>query len=248
MSHSAQAKKAIIMGATSGIGQEVARCLSEKGWLLGLAGRRTAVLEQMQKDLHGVIAIAQIDITDANSSKRLEDLILSMGGIDLYFHSSGIGFQNTDLNPDLETATLETNALGFVRCITTVFNYSAQHPEKQLHIAAISSIARTKGLGAAPAYSATKRLQSQYLESLAQLAHIRHLPIILTDIRPGFVDTPLIESSNYPLKLEAKEVAKKIVRAIEKKRSVVTLDWRYRLLVAGWRLIPRCIWVRLPIH
>lgn len=76
---------------------------------------------------------------------------------------------------------------------------------------------------------------------------MRGLNIRFTDIRPGFVATDLIKDGNYPLKLRADDVAKMIVRAIEKKKAVVTIDWRYRLLVFFWRMIPRCVWKRLKI-
>ena len=74
---------------------------------------------------------------------------------------------------------------------------------------------------------------------------MRHLPIRITDIRPGFVATDLIAGSNYPLQLSAQDVAKDIVQAVEHGKEVVTIDWRYRLLVGAWQLIPRWIWTRL---
>lgn len=237
------------MGATSGIGLEVVRELARQGWLVGIAGRRDDVLRQIQAQEPQVIATRHIDVTDDDAPARLLQLIDAMGGIDLYFHSSGIGYQNTALEIDKELATVETNALGFTRMIDTVFHYLEQRPEHEGHIAVISSIARTKGLGAAPAYSATKRFVSHYMECLSQLCHIRHLSHIrLHDIRPGFVRTPLIADGNhYPLQLDPRRVARSIVRGINRRRAVITVDWRYRLLVAGWRLIPRWLWVRLPI-
>ena len=119
--------------------------------------------------------------------------------------------------------------------------------ETSFRIACITSIAGTKGLGAAPAYSATKRMQNHYLECLSQLARMRRLPIRITDVRPGFVATDLISGSSYPLQLKADDVAKGIVHAIEKKKEVVTIDWRYAILVFFWRIIPRWLWVRLRI-
>lgn len=236
------------MGATSGIGLEVARVLADRGWQTGLAGRRIERLEQLKKELPNVTAVRQIDITEDTSPDRLAGMIAEMGGIDLYFHSSGIGWQNTELDSEKETATVETNAAGFVRMINVAWHHFAAHPERHGHIAVISSIAGTKGLGAAPAYSATKRFQNHYIECLAQLAHIRRLPITLTDIRPGFVATDLIAGSGYPMQLRADRVALDIVRAIERRRTVVTIDRRYRILVALWHLIPRHLWVRMNIR
>ncbi len=237
------------MGATSGIGLEVVKVLASKGWQLGVAGRRDDVLQQLKDEVPQVVAAQSIDITRDDAPQRLNGLINELGGIDLYFHSSGIGYQNPDLDADKEQRTVETNAVGFTRMVDAMFNYFAQRPDHQGHIAVISSIARTKGLGAAPAYSATKRYVSHYLECLSQLCTIRRLRHIhLHDIRPGFVRTPLIADGNrYPMQLDPERVAQSIVRGIERDRSVITVDWRYRLLVAGWRLLPRWLWVRLPI-
>lgn len=240
-------RKAVIVGATSGIGLEVARALAAQGWLLGLAGRRTERLQQLQRELPQVVAIRTIDVTREEAPQQLDALIQEMQGMDLYFHSSGIGYQNTPLDVEKEMATVETNAVGFTRMVTAAWHYFAARPDRRGHMAVISSIAGTKGLGAAPAYSSTKRFQNHYLECLSQLARIRRLPITFTDIRPGFVTTDLIRGSNYPMQLRAEEVARRIVRALNRRESVVTIDGRYRLLVFFWRLIPRWLWVRLRI-
>ncbi|MBQ0085938.1 MAG: SDR family NAD(P)-dependent oxidoreductase [Prevotella sp.] len=239
-------KKAIVLGATSGIGLKVVKQLSSQGWNVGVAGRRIERLKEIEDSIEGVTAIEQIDITKDDASQKLLTLIEKMGGIDLYFHSSGIGFQNVSLQQDKEIDTMQTNALGFTRMMDTAFNYFAEKGGG--HIAVISSIAGTKGLGAAPAYSATKRFQRHYIESLLQLAHIRKLNIIFTDIRPGFVTTDLIKDSDFPMQLHPTIVAKQIVKAIEKRKSVVTIDWRYRILVFFWKLIPRWMWVRMQIR
>lgn len=248
MKNDEKCRKAVVMGATSGIGLEVARELCRRGWQVGIAGRREQELKRIQSETDGVVAWARIDITDADAPAQLLQLIAQLGGIDLYFHSSGIGYQNPALDADKELSTVQTNALGFTRMVDAAFTYFAQR-EQPGHIAVISSIARTKGLGAAPAYSATKRYVSHYMECLEQLCTIRHLRNIrLHDIRPGFVRTPLIADGNsYPMQLDAARVARSIVRGVERNRHVITVDWRYRLLVAGWRLIPRWLWVRLPI-
>ena len=241
-------RRAIIVGATSGIGLEVAKVLAEKGWIVGIAGRRQELLQQIQRKQMNIIATEQIDVTHEDAPERLLTLIGKTGGMDLYFHSSGIGYQNTELDMELELATVETNALGMTRMVGAAFHYFEQHPERKGQIAVISSIAGTKGLGAAPAYSATKRYVNHYLECLCQLCHIRHIRhISIHDVRPGFVRTALISGSNYPLQLDASKVARQIVRGLEHGRSIITVDWRYRLLVAFWRLIPRWLWVRLRI-
>lgn len=256
-------KRAIVMGATSGIGKEVARLLAANGYEVGIAGRREERLVQMAQATPGIAAHRQIDVTKEDAPTELHKLIDELGGMDIYFHSSGIGWENVALDANKELKTVETNGMGFVRMVSAAYNWFAEQKadeakqrgeeaeqrasgkERKARIACITSIARTRGLGAAPAYSATKRMQAHYLECLSQQARMRHLNIGITDIRPGFVATDLIAGSHFPLQLKAEDVARTIVRAIERGREVVTIDWRYRLLVAAWQLIPRWLWVRL---
>ena len=243
-------KKAIVMGATSGIGMEVAKLLAAKGWQVGIAGRRTERLQALTAE--GIACYQQIDVTSADAPTQLQQLIDKLGGMDLYFHSSGIGWQNNQLDIEKELKTVETNGMGFTRMVDTAFNWFAAHAREKerkhnYRIACITSIAGTKGLGAAPAYSATKRFQNHYLECLAQQARMRQLPISITDLRPGFVATDLIAGSRYPLQLRAEEVARHIVHTIEKGKEVKVIDWRYAILVFFWRHIPRWLWTRLKI-
>ena len=239
---------AIVMGATSGIGYEVAKILASRGWRVGVAGRREAILAQMVAETDGIVAYEVIDVTIPDAVDGMHNLIDKLGGMDLYFHSSGIGYQNTELDADKELRTIETNCLGMTRLVGEAFRYFEQHPETEGQIAVISSIARTKGLGAAPAYSASKRFTSHYLESLSQLKTIKGIQNIhISDIRPGFVKTPLIEGSNFPMQLDAGKVAISIVDGIERRKPVITVNWLYRLLVFFWQMIPRFMWIRMRI-
>lgn len=238
-------KRAIIIGATSGIGQKVADLFLQQGWRIGIAGRREEALKQMQKTAPAQIEIEKIDITKEDAVIHLHNLIERLGGMDLFFLSSGIGFQNRDLNPEVELNTAHTNVEGFIRMTTFAFNYFKT--KKKGHIAVISSIAGTKGLGVAPAYSATKRFQNTYIDALAQLSKIQRLKICFTDIRPGFVSTDLLKSGKYPMLMETDLVARKIFKALIHKKRIIIIDWRYQILVFFWRMIPLWIWERLPI-
>lgn len=237
-------KKAIVVGATSGIGLEVARLLAKRGYKVGVAGRRVERLTEAVKSTEGIVTYRQIDVNDENAPIKLRELIAELGGMDLYFHSSGIGWENCKLDIDREMKTVETNAVGFTRMVSAAYRWLADN-NKEGRIACITSIASTRGLGAAPAYSATKRFQSHYLECLSQQARMRGLKIRITDIRPGFVATDLIAGSHFPLQLSAESVARTIVKAIEHGKEIVTIDWRYRLLVAAWSFIPRWMWIRI---
>ena len=239
-------KKAIIVGASSGIGQEVARLLLADGWHIGVAARREEPLMALKATAPEHVEVMTIDVTKEDAGEQLLMLIERLGGMDLYFHASGIGKQNRTLTEDIELRTMATNAVGFTRMIGTAYRYFAERGNG--HIAAISSIAGTKGLGPAPAYSATKALQATYLQALEQQACQRKLDIRITDIRPGFVDTALLNDDfPYPLMMKPETVAKDIVQSIYRKRHVRIIDWRYRVLTKGWQLIPRWLWRRFKI-
>jgi short-subunit dehydrogenase len=239
-------KNAIIVGASSGIGMEVAKVLLSDGWQLGIAARREDKLLELKAMAPERIKVMAIDVTQPDAGERLLCLIDELGGMDLYFHASGIGRQNRNLKADIELRTMETNAVGFTRMIGTAYRYFAQRGEG--HIAAITSIAGTKGLGPAPAYSATKALQATYLQALEQQSRQSGLRIRFTDIRPGFVDTALLNGDfKYPMLLQPAAVARDIVGSIYKRRHVRIIDLRYRILTFFWRLIPNWLWRRFRL-
>ena len=234
-------KRAVVIGASSGIGMEVAKRLLQDGWTLGVAARRVELLQTI-----GAAEVAEIDVTAEDATARLRDLVARLGGMDLFFYASGIGKQNRELKEDIELATMQTNGLGFTRMIGEAYRYFAERGEG--HIAAITSIAGTKGLGPAPSYSATKAMQNVYLQALEQQANARGLRIRFTDIRPGFVDTALLNGDfKYPMMLRPENVAREIISAINSHQHIRVIDWRYRLLTAFWRRIPRFIWRKLKL-
>lgn len=234
-------KRAIVIGASSGIGREVAKLLMKEGWTVGVAARRVDKLEELD-----AAAVEQIDVTREEATGRLQTLISKLGGMDLFFYASGIGKQNRELKEDIELAMVETNGVGFTRMIGEAYRYFAERGHG--HIAAITSIAGTKGLGPAPSYSATKAMQNVYLQALEQQANARGLKIHFTDIRPGFVDTDLLKGDfHYPMMLKPERVAKEILYAINHRQHIRIIDWKYRILTAFWRRIPRYIWRRFRL-
>lgn len=215
--------------------------LTEQGWSVGVAARRTELLHGI-----GAAAVERIDVTTDEATEALERLIGKLGGMDLFFYASGIGKQNRELTEQTELATVQTNGLGFTRMIGEAYRYFAKQGSG--HIAAITSIAGTKGLGPAPSYSATKAMQNVYLQALEQQAHSRGLHIRFTDIRPGFVDTALLSGDfHYPMMLRPEKVAREIVYAINHHKHIRVIDWRYRVLTAVWRRTPRWLWRRLKL-
>ena len=239
-------KRAIVIGASSGIGKQVAQMLIDEGWTVGLAARRDGMLRALMHAHEDRVKVEKIDVTASTATDTMLHLIKRIGGMDLFFYAAGIGKQNRDLQEDIELSTVRTNALGYTRMIGAAYRYFAEQGGG--HIAAITSIAGTKGLGPSPSYSATKAMQNTYLQALEQLANSQGLKICFTDIRPGFVDTDLLSGTHhYPMLMKPEPVAKAIMKAIKQKKHICVIDTRWRLLTMLWRRIPRWIWRRMKL-
>lgn len=245
--------RAIIIGATSGIGREVAIHLSRHGVILGLAGRREDKLLALQRDLGAEgVHIAKLDVTCKEAIEQLDELIERVGAPDLLLYASGIGKQNPELDIDIESDTVMTNSWGMVRIVDHFINFvkksSAYDTKHRAHVAVISSVAGTMGMGSAPAYSATKSMQSCYISALAQHVRMEHIPVTFSDIRPGFVATEILNpAKRYPMLMTADKAARCILRGLKHRRRIIIFDWRFKLIVVFWRMIPRWLWERLTI-
>lgn len=240
-------KRAIVIGASSGIGREVCKLLLADGWHVGIAARREDRLLEIKETNPGRVEVMRIDVTADDAPSRLLALVKALGGVGLFVYCSGVGRQNPGLDRDIEMSTVGVNVKGFTAMVDTMFNYMAENLGGD--IAVISSIAGTKGLGVAPSYSATKAYQNTYIQALEQLSNMRRLHIRFTDIRPGFVDTDLLAGSGrYPMLMDKTAVARELLRAVKSHRHVHVIDWRYRILVLAWRLIPCWLWRKLNIR
>ncbi|MBQ8774756.1 MAG: SDR family NAD(P)-dependent oxidoreductase [Alistipes sp.] len=243
--------RAVIIGATSGIGREVARSLAQRGVVLGIAGRRAERLEELVAEFGSErIFTAVMDVREESATEALDTLIRKVGAPNLLLYASGIGKQNPELNEEIECQTVLTNSLGMVRIVDHFLNYVKREPrynaKHKAHIAVITSVAGTMGMGSAPAYSATKSMQSNYLVALAQHARMERMPAIFSDIRPGFVATEILNpEKRYPMLISVERAAEHIRRGLRHRRRIITFDWRFKLLTLFWRLIPRCLWERI---
>lgn len=240
-------KRIVILGASSGIGREMTLEFIRLGYRVGIAARRTEMLMEIKNMAPEQVCIRQIDITAADAAAQLAALVEELGGMDIYLHVAGVGKQNRELDSIIEQETFQINVTGFANAIRWAYHYFACREYGQ--IAAVSSIAGTKGLGVAAAYSASKRFQNSYLQALAQLAGMEGHRIFFTDIRPGFVDTALLSGTQrYPMMMDPRNVARHAVKAILRKRRVAVIDWRYALITFFWRLIPDSLWIRMAIR
>src|SRR5260370_2716375 len=186
----------------------------------------------------------QADISDYSYAMAiLENLIEEMGGVDLIIISSGTGFLNPDLNWAMEKKTLDVNVSGFTAMANVAFHHFVQAGRG--HLVGISSIAAIRGSEVAPAYSASKAFMSNYLEGLRIRARKAGLPILVTDIQPGFVDTAMAQGQGLFWVASPQKAARKIYKAIQRKakHAYVTKRWS----VIGWllKVLPDFLYFKL---
>jgi short-subunit dehydrogenase len=231
-------KKTIVIGATSGIGRELAMLLSENNYQVGITGRRTELLESLKKEKLDSFLYKSFDVTDPKATiESLEALIAELGGLDLLVISSGIGDINQDLDFEIEKKTIDLNVVGFTAICDWSFKYFEE--QKHGHLTAITSIAGLRGSSLAPAYSATKSFQIKYLESLRLKAKGTKFPIYVTDIRPGFVDTAMAKGEGLFWVASAHKAAYQIYEAIGRKRKIAYVTKRWRLVALIFKLLSR---------
>lgn len=238
-------KKIVIMGASSGIGLASARILLRSGMRLGLASRRTEELARLADEFPGQVEYASIDICSPDAPAAMYALIDALGGMDVYFHVAGIGYDNPTLDPEREAKIVNTNATAFARMVSAAYKWMRDAGVRG-QIAAVTSVAGTNGIGNMSAYSASKKFAQTYLVAMRQLAFIDKSGVDFTDIRPGWTTTALLkEGKQYPLQMTLDHVVPLILSAINHRRRVAVIDWRWAIVVALWRLIPNCLWVRM---
>lgn len=236
-------KNIIIVGATSGIGKCVAEIYLKRGHNVGLAGRRSSVLEELCKQYANANYVT-LDVRDWKETIKAIDILFNrMGKVDLFLLSSGVGWMNADYNWERDLCTIETNVLGWTSVVNHAYKKIAE--QREGHLAAISSIASLRGLAPAPSYSASKAYQVHYLEALRQRAMASKLPIAVTDIRPGFVDTPLLTNTKkFFWIVSVDKAAQQIVSALDKRKAVATVTKRWLALSYIIKVIPNSIIAR----
>ena len=237
-------KKAIVVGATSGIGKELARLLSKNGYLVGITGRRKALLVALKQEQPESFFAKIFDVTDTTLSiLELNELVTELGGLDLLIISSGTGELNDNLDFEPEKRTIDTNVTGFTAIADWAFNYFRN--QGYGHLAAISSIAGIRGMRQSPSYGSTKAYQINYLQALRQKAGNLKLPIIITDIRPGFVDTEMAKGDELFWVASVEKAARQMFKALLQKKRVIYVTKRWGLVVWILRRIPNFIYNKM---
>lgn len=237
-------KKAIIIGATSGIGKGLAKLLVHNNYKVGITGRRTELLEELKSQNPNSYFTRSFDITNTKIIvENLDALTTELGGLDLLIISSGTGDLNENLDFEIEKRTIETNVTGF----TCIANWTFSHFENQKsgHLVAISSVGGLRGSRIAPAYNATKSFQINYLEGLRQKATKLNQPIFVTDVRPGFVDTDMAKGDGQFWVATVDKATQQIFDAIKQKKKIVYVTKRWKLIALILKRIPTQIYDRM---
>jgi len=237
-------KKAIVIGASSGIGRELAKILSRNRYVVGVMARRVQLLEELCKEIDGTLFLQKIDVADVESAmETLEKFIKKMGGVDLIVISAGTGDINNSLSWLLENEAIKTNVSGFAALVNVVMHHFRERGSG--HLVGISSIAALRGGRESPAYNASKAFESNYLEGLRQNIRKSGLPITITDIKPGFVNTAMAKGDGIFWATEPEKAARQIYRAIKRRKRSAYITRRWVLIAWLIKLLPGFIYERL---
>lgn len=233
-------KRAIVVGASSGIGYELAKLLAEDGYDVGLVARRHGHLLKLQEELPTKTHVRPVDVSQITETRdAIESLIKELGGVDLFIINAGIGFLNPHLEWQHEKDTIDVNVYGFCSLANLAYRYFTR--QGYGHLVGISSIGALRGNALAPAYNASKAFMSNYLEGLQKRAAKENPDITVTDIQPGSVDTAMMQGEGHFWIASPQKAAKQIFNAISKKKRHAYITKRWRLVAWLLKAIPRSL-------
>ena len=231
----------MIIGASSGIGEQLARLLVQDGYRVAITGRREGLLKTISESFQDKMIFSVFDVKETEVvESHLEALSAELGGCDLFIISAGTGDINDALDFEIEKNIIDTNVLGFTCLADWAFRYFQR--QSFGHLVAISSVAGLRGFRGAPAYNASKAYQINYLESLRQKAKKIKLPIGVSDMRPGFVNTKMAKGPKQFWVSSQEKAAGQILAGIRRKRKVVYITRRWQLIGILLSILPRMIY------
>lgn len=236
-------KKIIIIGASSGIGREIACRYVEKRNKVGITGRRENLLNELKEKFPAQIFISAFDVMGNENQEKIHQLIEEIGGLDILIYNSGYGDPSKELNFEIESTTTKTNVNGCVEIVSYAFNFFVAQGYGQ--IAITSSVASVRGNSWAPAYSASKAFMSNYAEGLNIKAKRLKKKIIVTDIRPGFINTKMAKGSGRFWIVPKEKAADQIIHAIAKKKRIAYVSRRWWLVAQIMKILPYSIYRRI---
>lgn len=243
-------KRAIIIGASSGIGAALVHELAHSGYLVAALARREAKLQSMCEAINAVMGKTAVlpythNVTEYDDVPALfQKIVGDLGGVDLVIYNAGVLHQVSidEYNFEKDRAMMEINALGAMAWL----NQAALRFEraKAGHIVGVGSIAGDRGRVGSPVYNTSKAALHTYLESLRN--RLAKVGVAVTTIKPGFVQTQMLEGASRTFwVISPEQAAETIHRAIKRKAQVVYVPWQWRLVGLIIQHIPSVIFRRL---
>lgn len=234
----------IIIGATSGIGKALFEKYIKEGNRLGIVGRRMHLLDELNHQHPSNTYTATADITKQDEIEQaISSLQKEIGSIDLAIVCSGIGELNPSLDYNVERPTIDTNVTGWTFVVDMLYNIFEQQGHG--HLLAITSAGGLRGEPMAPAYSATKAYQINYMEALRKKAYKAGGKITVTDVRPGLVDTAMAKGEGLFWVMPVEKVAQQICTAIRRRKAMVYVTKRWHLLAVINKNLPFTLYKRI---
>lgn len=237
----------LLTGASSGIGEELARELVRRDARVGLIARRAERLEALGEDLGDAAAWRAADVTDsAGLGRALEALAEELGGADVVVANAGIGGYEkpSRFEPGRGLCVYDVNLMGMIR----TFDWALPRflEAGRGHLVSIASVASYFGMPHHAAYCGSKAAMRVHCQSLR--VSLRPHGIAVTTVCPGFVDSELTDRFRGPMpfKWATDRAARRIRRAIEAEEAEVVFPWQMRaFVILGRRLLPRALLERL---
>lgn len=226
-------KKALIIGASSGIGLALTKAMLQRNYRALGCGRNEQALAQIKTEFPDSFDYQILDIRETLTlDQNLEQAVSKLDGMDICVISSGVSIRNPELNWEIEKNVVETNVVGFSQAAIFAANYFRN--QKSGHLVGISSVAKYFG-NPNPAYNASKAFEAIYLDGLR--LRLERRGIYVTTVLPGFVETPMTEDQPRRFwSANAGVAAKQMLRAIENKKRYIFVTRRWRLF--SWILPP----------
>ena len=238
-------KSILITGATSGIGEALARHSVRMGHTVMLTGRRTDRLEALKAELGDRAHIGALDVTRPEEAWAvMEDLIARAGGMDVLVLNAGVSNFQGSTSPDTEQHVIDVNVSGFVQLCNRGFDYF----EAQGHgrLVGISSVAGMFGYGLSAAYCASKAFVSIYMQGYRQRARRSSADIKVIDVRPGYVESEMTDGKKGMFWLvPAETAAVQLLKTIERAPARAYIPRRWALIGALLGITPARLLDRL---
>jgi uncharacterized protein len=226
----AGARIAVVTGASSGIGEAIARLLAEKGWHCVLVARREDRLRALAEEIRGEVELC--DVADRDAVDGMAERILARHpAIELLVNNAGMPARGSYLTVDVDLVrrVMEVNYLGGVWC-TRALLPGLRRAAGSAHVVNLVSVAGTTAFAPAGAYAASKHAQLAFSRSLSSA--LRGSGVAVHAVLPGFVET-----EGFPQKsvlksrlmrrfvIQPPQVAEAVLRSVEKGKAEVTVPW-----------------------